>query len=71
MTVGDVVRAIERTGVGAILAKGNIKSAYCMITSPPRGETAPGHDMEGSIISYTSGQSLLAPLDFSKLLQIC
>ena len=58
--MNDAARAIERTGLEPILAKVDIKRAYCNL---PREQAPPGHDMGRSILSYTLGQGLLVPLN--------
>ena len=55
MTVDDAARAIGRTGTGAMLAKVDIKSVYCMI--PIHAEDRPllGMTWEGAL--YVCGRS--------------
>ena len=49
MTVDDAARAIERTGAGAILAKVDIKSAYCMIPIHQEDRPLLGMTCEGAL----------------------
>lgn len=49
MTVDDAARAIEATGVGAILAKVDIKSAYRMISIHPEDRPLLGMIWEGAL----------------------
>ena len=54
MSIEDIVNKIEKMGRGALLAKVDLKEAYCMVSAHPQDRPLLGVEWEGRVYVNTA-----------------